>query len=1107
MTGLLPFLLAASFLQKAPEAPPQPVIQGRVRDSRGAAVPDALVAVFKEARTLSQDPPLTTRTDAEGRFKVDLKGVGPHTVRIEAQGLAGQTHKKVSPGTSLTVTLLKGLAIEGVVRDGQTRTPLIGARVEAREEGTRTASAEPALGRLETVTDDKGHYLLSGLSAGLHSITASARGLGSATKTGARPGGARVDLFLFSGASIVGTVYGPGDRPLKGVLVRAEPSSAAPFSLPASSTRATDEHGRFELLGLKGGTYSVFTRARGFAPGLTTEVSVPNEGETDVQLHLTRGGRVQGRLVDAEERPVRGRVAVSEMNGARPSMLLEDVLRTEARDDGRFSLENVPTGSLVLSVAAPGYSPERAEVEVSEKTLLGDVGDIELKTGLTIRGAVSDASGAPVGGASLTGFQMPAPGPVGMQIEALSEADGSFSFGGLEPGSYRLLVSASGYGRTEVPRVEAGTARLAITLKPGGSVRGRVVDDSGKPVPSFRASLRPEERRGMSGSAFESVVSADGSFTLEDLAEGTYVLQIQAPDKVAAVISDVRVSAGAVNDVGRVTVKSGGLVRGFVVDPTGAPVSGAAIQVVGSGVDFAMPRRDSAYSDGQGAFEIQGVPDGALTLVATHPSYAAGRTSGLTVDSRQGPTEARIVLTVGGRVEGYIRTRDPSGLAGATVMVSPRMGGGFFDERSRATPGSDGYFFLEGLPAGPALIMLMRTVGGNMMMTSMSTAQRDVVIREGETTQVEFDLRQILVQGHVTKNGAPAAGYAVSFQSSQVMSMMSVSSTTSPSAALSVSGPRLLKGTTREDGSFELLVEGPGSYSVTVGTQDGKTGLPTRHVEIPDAESHAVELSFTGARVSGVVREKDSETPIPGARIMASVDAQNPAERSLAGATSGQDGRFEMEVDPGKYRFNAWVEGYVGDSVSLQVGQSGATGVRILLSPGLTIKGRVVDRSGRGASGVSVNARTVDKGSPGGGGGGRTLPDGSFVIEGLKPQPHNLFASSMEGGGFAFRAGVEPAKEGVELRLAPGGRVLLRVRTAGGAPVEGARVRSVSLGGVPVMAPFSLSATGAEGEVELALPAGSVELVVAKDQLSGRVTVQVSAETTVAAEVTLTTGS
>ena len=113
----------------APKPTPIPVLTGTVRGPDGKPIAGATV-VYRPLAAPSRELAATTKTDAEGRFRAELKNAGPVYVRVSAKGLAARTFEKAPPGVPLAVVLDRGQTIEGTVRDlaGQ---PLPDVRVVA----------------------------------------------------------------------------------------------------------------------------------------------------------------------------------------------------------------------------------------------------------------------------------------------------------------------------------------------------------------------------------------------------------------------------------------------------------------------------------------------------------------------------------------------------------------------------------------------------------------------------------------------------------------------------------------------------------------------------------------------------------------------------------------------------------------------------------------------------------------------------------------------------------------------------------------------------------------------------------------------------------------
>lgn len=1083
LLGLLAAGPQASQPKPQPNPAPPAALEGTVKDPQGQPVEKALVIARCTRRW--DEPPLSTRTDAAGRFRLEQPGRGPCDVRIEAKGLASARLDGVRLGTLLVVALEKGGVIEGSVRDGATGQSVPGARVEAAVDGGGL-TWEPGTGAIETVADAKGLFRLEGVGRGLHTVSARSRGYGQARKDGVNAG-SRVDLYLPSGASLAGVVFGPNQKAVAGAVVRVE-NEARPWSDAAAV--ATDASGRFELLGLDPGSYRVVARQTGLALGFVSGVIVEADVETPVEVTLPRAATVTGRLLGPTERPVPGRVLVQELNGLPVSRSVAEMLRAEAGADGRFRLEGLPPGSHALLVNAPRHAPKRVDFDVVKHGVV-DLADVSLEVGLTIRGRVRDRAGLPVAGARVRGLG----GGPGMArpLECESEADGAFVLAGLQEGTYELRIEAPGYAPV-TKHADAGAEKVDVVLSPGGSITGLVVDEAGRAVEAYNVRANAASERPFEFETEKLVTAADGRFVLEDLAEGTYAVEVTAPERASSVVSGVKVTAGSSADVGRIRLLPGGILRGTVTDTQGAPVSGATVTVFGASSLFESGLEQKATSDLSGSFEVRGVPAGKIQAIARHPQFAEAILAGIDVDPAQGPAEARFVLMQGGRIEGWVRRSDSSPLSDSVVRVlRPRQPGTDIPASGVSGPvRQDGFFVLEHLQPGQGVVHLMRGLGGRYS----NVQSRDVVIRDGETVNVEFTPRDILVSGHVTRLGVPAPDLRVMLSGSEGYSVYSGPS----SPAVPASGPQRLTAVTSEDGSYALLVGGPGSFYARVMSLDGKTAYLSKSVQVPDADTFSLDLNLAGASVTGVVVDRETSQPIARAWVSA---FPRKGERTATGAESGADGRFELSLEEGDYRVSAQADGYAEDTADVTVSGGGASEIHLALLRGLSVKGRVLDAAGRGVSDLEVlgmagaDAERSLKWA-------LTLADGSFGLTGLGERPYNVVTGSAVAG-FALRLGVSPGEKDLVLRLRPGGRVRLLARGPDGQPVAGARTRLVKLSGAPIFGPRpTRGTTDSQGLVEISVPAGDLEIEVANEKLRGTVRVGVPEGGTIAREVTLT---
>lgn len=1045
-----------------PTPPPPPVLEGIVRGPDRKPIEKALVAAAPAPPTVGmrfveRPSPVSTRTDAAGRFRLTLRKNEPQTVRVEAPGLAAATRKDVTPGTPLSFDLAAGGSIEGTVRDGDTGLPVANIRVVAWQNGAFSVPDAPDAGRVAARTDANGRFKLQGLASASFHVSASGRGRGAAGRGPLRPG-ARVDLVVFPSGSLYGSVLGADGRPVAGATVSA---AARPWGW--GSPEPVDEHGAFELNGLSPGVYDVVARAPGLAPAIAAEVTVDRRTEARLDLVVRPGARVVGRIVDGNERPVAGKVAVGDLDGRPVARVLAEPLATEAGADGRFAIESVPVGEHALGVDTPGFARERVEVAVREGERQVDVGDVRLAVGIAIRGRVRSKAGQPIADAVLRAIVM----RMGSgESEARSETDGTFVLPGLEQGMYRVSAEALGFGG-EDKAAEAGGEPVEFVLSPAGTITGRVVDERSQPVEGFRASARTAEApgRSMRMPRWDETGSEDGRFTISNLSAGTYVVSVSAPEKASATVTGVKVAEGQLVDVGTVKLTAGALLRGTVVDPTGAGVSGAVVAVVPLPQNWMMssPVMD-ATTDGSGAFELKGVTPGNVEVAATHPSYASAEPVSVVADPAKPATDVRLVLTLGGRIEGSVRRRDGMGRAGLMVHANPMA-------RTRSTTSGpvsattqpDGSFVLEHVPAGRTNVTVVARTGAAMS----GGVMRTVDVRDGETATIDIVDREILLSGRVTRSGAPGGGLRIDASSPKGMMFFGGMQQGAPPAP--PTGPQRLTATTRDDGSFEMLVDEPGTYRLSTTTVDGRVRMPTRTVEVPDADAHAVDLTFDGVPVSGIVVDKETDAAVHHASISA---RPKDKEKGFTGGMAGPDGRFNLEVEPGDYVLSASARdgGYGSAESFVTVGEGGLADVKLALPKGLTVAGQVTDSTGRPAPGANVRAMKADGEGGSGFGYTQSLPDGSFEIKNLKEGAYTILADTESA--FALQAGVKTGGRAT-LALRPGARLSVTVVGPGGVPVPELypsiiRVDGVHVGGLGRV----LGATDAQGRTELLAPAG-----------------------------------
>jgi hypothetical protein len=311
-------------------------------------------------------------------------------------------------------------------------------------------------------------------------------------------------------------------------------------------------------------------------------------------------------------------------------------------------------------------------------------------------------------------------------------------------------------------------------------------------------------------------------------------------------------------------------------------------------------------------------------------------------------------------------------------------------------------------------------------------------------------------------------------------------------------GIQRLTALTRGDGTYEMLADAPGQHWVELSMADGRGRLRPRSLDLPDADAYTFDIAIPASTVSGIVVDAKDGRPLRG-----TVGA-TPTERQAGvfgtPGSSGADGRFVLDLDPGDYTISASAEGYARATTEATVTESGLSDVRLALARGLAISGKVLDGRGRGVGGLFVlmTSRAGSNRLPGAP--ARTLPDGSFSIEGLEEGEHTLSAGD-ELSGYAFAAGVAAGTTGVVLRLVPGGRVVATVLMPDGTPGRGLVFVS-TVDGIAAGPMVGRGTTNDRGVAELAVPAGRLELKVSGPG-GGSATVTVGSGETVPLEIRL----
>ncbi|MGK0204486.1 MAG: RNA polymerase sigma factor (sigma-70 family) [Planctomycetota bacterium] len=263
------------------------------------------------------------------------------------------------------------------------------------------------------------------------------------------------------------------------------------------------------------------------------------------------------------------------------------------------------------------------EIEAGKTATL----EITYPEGVLLRGIVIDDNERPIAGALIeTGMPM----LVGRdpQVLAFSGDDGRFAI----RSAFSCLIGARAEGFLASPlqySTMGNNVDLRIQLVPGGgTVAGTVVDEQGTAIADALICVGSGELQGlgiaeMDGSTplpLPALVRSDqdGRFRALAIPTGDVPVWARAVDK-APWRGTCSVANYGTSGL-RITMQRGGVLRGFVRTPAGDPVPKAEV-IHG---DWQQVENVRTYSDANGAFELRGLPLGAIEVMAEHDSE--GRT-------------------------------------------------------------------------------------------------------------------------------------------------------------------------------------------------------------------------------------------------------------------------------------------------------------------------------------------------------------------------------------------------------------------------------------------------------------------------------------------------
>ncbi|MEM1347720.1 MAG: carboxypeptidase regulatory-like domain-containing protein [Myxococcota bacterium] len=495
-------------------------------------------------------------------------------------------------------------------------------------------------------TDDRGRFMLIGLTEGAHVLDASAQGFispgpealrGLAVEVTQQPL-TDVELRLRVPGTISGKILA-GGRPVQGARIGLYYLFAdglggrlEPFALDHIATSSAD--GTFTLSDLAPGRLRVLAETDAHALAESREVFLRDGAALrDLVLDLAPSSKLSVDVLDTAGDPVRADVTIA--GGA---LMRNRTLRADAQ--GAVSFMNLPPGTLTVSAKAAGWREEVTAVELEPSVVTSH--QIIMTRARGVLGRVLDHQGAPAKQAFVT--LHPKEGrPKFVRVDDA----GRFQWEEAPDGVYSA-EAGSPYSASAVVEGVVPGREVTLTLGPGGSISGRVVGPSGQPVSSYTLAIdgitvdgaRPYSGRSMPKRRIDR---ADGAFTYSPLRPGKYYIRAKPRAFADAVSQEITVRAGESVEGVEIVVRDAGRVVGVVRSAkTNAPLATASVQVFEPTATLPLAHTRTRPD---GSFVLDGVAPGRRSLRVRCADHETMVVAG--VEVREGASTSRDVTLQG----------------------------------------------------------------------------------------------------------------------------------------------------------------------------------------------------------------------------------------------------------------------------------------------------------------------------------------------------------------------------------------------------------------------------------------------------------------------------
>jgi hypothetical protein len=628
--------------------------------------------------------PLERVTDAGGRAHFEHVPAGDLAIETD-RGTRDFGLVRVGRGSTKTVLLDRGVEVRGRVL-APSGEPVAGAEVWL------TRSAGFVDGRTVTVSAADGSFSIAGVVPGERFVGArDARFAPSESIAIAAPEPNPLELELVLAepagavAGFVHDAYGVAVERASVVIVASDTNDASRTGDASRSGTRTDRDGRFALAGLPVGPSWLEVGARGRLSTFA-RVDVQSGERAELDLELERGATLAGIVHASNGKPARGaRVACRSSADATTRHAI-------AALDGSFRIEGLPRGPTELCADWNEQESAEGELEIASDDARWEP---TLARGRAIAGILLDARGEPVAGATIELEREAGGGALSLRA-ARTDARGRFRVPCCPDRPHRLTAFPAGsraFALCTREGVRPGERELELRvddeLAPSARIVGRVQSVAGALAADASLAAIDDERERV----LCAPLASDGSFSLGPLPPGEWRVALTSDGFAPTVRGERRLEAGAVWDVGTLTLSRG---ETLGVRYTKPPELAAEPMFVAKSADGAVV--EWLHADG-GFASTRPLAPGVYRLEAGGCDGFAAQS--LEVELGRGGAELSLALSRGVPCSFHIRAAPGGdGTCKATLAVFTGSAERVF-ERTLAFRGRGTYEFEACLAPGP----------------------------------------------------------------------------------------------------------------------------------------------------------------------------------------------------------------------------------------------------------------------------------------------------------------------------------------------------------------------------------------------------------------------